>query len=450
MPGEEVVDAHGGWLLPGLHDHHVHLRATAATASSIQTGPASVRDLDALAAALRSADLESPPGAWIRGVGYHESAAGRLDRWVLDRMLPDRPVRIQHRSGALWMLNSLACAVAGVDDCPTPGVDRDVSGTATGRLWRMDSWLGARVGTQAADLAWVSARAAAWGVTGFTDATPGLRQADVDGLADAIHSGRIAQRLLCMAPPGVEVPESARFSLGPTKILLDDDTLPTFDELTSTIRAAHAEARPVAVHCVTRVQLALTMAALDTAGHLDGDRVEHGAIIPAETLKWLRDNRITVVTQPHFVVERAAQYAAEVPVSDRPDLWRLGSLLTAGVGVAASTDAPFGGADPWSVIRAAVERDTNLGVGEDMSPIGEGISPAAAVTLFCGRPDQPAQARTVAPGERADLTLLVVGPEDIATVPSTELVAITVVDGAVVYRSAQCGVVYGSTECSPP
>lgn len=334
------------------------------------------------------------------------------------------------------MLNSRACAAAGVDDCPLPGVDRDASGAASGRLWRMDSWLGERIGTHAPDLAWASARAAAWGVTGFTDATPGLRQTDVEDLADAVHSGRIAQRLHCMVPTGVEVPESARFSTGPTKILLDDDTLPTFDELTAIIRAAHARTRPVAVHCVTRVQLALTMAALDTAGHLDGDRVEHGAIIPTDALKWLRDNRITVVTQPHFVVERAAQYAAEVPASDRPDLWRLGSLLAAGVGVAASTDAPFGGADPWSVVRAAVERGVNSIADEGISP-SEAISPTAAVGLFCGRPDRPALARAIEPGERADLTLLSVGPEDIATVPSTELVTVTVVDGSVVYRSAR-------------
>ena len=30
LPGEEVLDAHGGLVLPGLHDHHVHLRAAAA------------------------------------------------------------------------------------------------------------------------------------------------------------------------------------------------------------------------------------------------------------------------------------------------------------------------------------------------------------------------------------------------------------------------------------
>ena len=29
LPGEDDIDADGGWLLPGLHDHHVHLRSLA-------------------------------------------------------------------------------------------------------------------------------------------------------------------------------------------------------------------------------------------------------------------------------------------------------------------------------------------------------------------------------------------------------------------------------------
>ena len=43
---------------------------------------------------------------WLRGVAYHESVAGPLDRDRLDAWVADRPLRVQHRSGALWMLNS--------------------------------------------------------------------------------------------------------------------------------------------------------------------------------------------------------------------------------------------------------------------------------------------------------------------------------------------------------
>ncbi len=206
-------------------------------------------------------------------------------------------MRVQHRTGALWVVNSAGLSVLGLDADSRArdlaGVERDADGRATGRLWRMDRWLGDRVparpGDQAAGLASVSVRAAALGVTGFTDATPGATGRDVAGLAAAVADGTIAQRLHCMVPAddcgACVVPGRARgrLSIGPVKIMLDDETLPSLDSLAESMRGAHAARRPVAVHCVTRVQLVLTLAALDLAGRDTGDRIEHGAVIPAET-----------------------------------------------------------------------------------------------------------------------------------------------------------------------
>jgi predicted amidohydrolase YtcJ len=428
IPGEDDLDACGGALLPGLHDHHVHLRALAAARVSVAAGPPHVRTAGQLAARLREADRELTPGAWIRCVGYHESVAGPLDRWVLDRMLPHRPVRVQHRTGALWVLNSAAARQAALDGCDQGGVERDSAGRAIGRLWRMDSWLAERTSGQApglaAMLAAVSAQAAARGVTGFTDATPGMSARDVAALAAAVTSGAIVQRLHCMAPPGVSVPGAPRFTLGPVKILLDDARLPGLGELAGQVGAAHAAGRPVAVHCVTRVQLILALTALESAGRLPGDRIEHGAVIPAEAFEQLHG--LTVVTQPHFVAERGEQYAAEVAPEDLPDLWRLRSLLDAGIAVAGATDAPFGGADPWQVIRAATRRPPCLGPGEAI-PAGR------AIGLFLGSAGAPAVPRGIAPGQPADLTLLRVPPAEAERTLAADLVAATIVGGKAVY-----------------
>ncbi|MFQ6396235.1 amidohydrolase family protein [Nocardia sp. KC 131] len=426
MSGEDDIDARGGWLVPGLHDHHVHLRSLAARSGSIQFGPPRVRTAAELLNRLRSADRELPPHDWIRGVGYHESVAGDLDRARLDGMPTARPVRIQHRSGAVWMLNSRACELLDVDECSLAGVERDPAGHATGRLWRMDAWLGERIGARSPDLSGIATRAAALGITGFTDATPDLGQSDIDDLADRVADGAIPQRVHCMAAPNIAAPRVGRFSLGPNKIILDDTTLPALDEFTATLRELHAVGKPAAVHCVTRVQLVLTMAALETAGVIAGDRIEHGAIIPAESMAWLAEHGVPVITQPHFPVERAEQYAQEVPDEDRPDLWRLGSLLAAGVGVAAGTDAPFGGPDPWPVVRAAIDRGSE-------SPAAETISPIAALALFFGEPARPQLGRTIAPGRIADLTLLRTPPSEFPDALDTDLVAATVVEGRPVY-----------------
>ena len=446
--GEEEIDAAGCALLPGLHDHHVHLRALAAAQASVQVGPEQARSAAELTARLREADAAAPPGAWLRCVGYHESVAGPLDRWVLDRLMADpanparlaRPVRVQHRTGALWVVNSAAVDLLGLDADgrarDVAGAERDSDGRATGRLWRMDRWLGDRVparpGDLAFDLASVSARAAALGVTGFTDATPGATGRDLAGLAAAVADGTIAQRLHCMAPAdhsavsGVPGGARGRLSIGPVKIMLDDETLPSLDALADSMRGAHAARRPVAVHCVTRVQLVLTLAALDLAGREPGDRIEHGAVIPAELVPALRG--LTIVSQPHFVVERGEQYAKDVAPEDLPDLWRLRSLIDAGVAVAAGSDAPFGEADPWQVMRAATRRPAALGPDE-------AVDPATALRLFLGSASRPSAPRVIAPGAAADLVLLRCPPREAVRSLGSGLVAATIIGGAVVYAA---------------
>ncbi len=425
-PGEEVIEAAGGLLLPGLHDHHVHLRALAAAAASVSAGPPRTRTAAELAARLRAADADLPPGAWLRAVGYHESVAGSLDRHALDRLLPHRPVRVQHRTGVLWIVNSLAAARLDLDQCELSGVERGPDGRPTGRLWRMDRWLADRLRSAttpattpaAADLGAVSRKAASAGITGFTDATPGATERDLASLAEA----PIAQRLCCMAPPEVRPPGPV--TAGPLKIILDDATLPPLDEFAGRIRAAHAAGRPAAVHCVTRVQFVFTLAALGLAGRLPGDRIEHGAVIGAESVPELRG--LTVVTQPHFVAERGEQYAADVTPDDLPDLWRLRSLIDAGVDVAAGSDAPFGDDDPWRVMRAAVRRP-------ELFRPDEAVSPARALALFLGEPAAPGTQRLVAPGRPADLALLRAGPREALRSLASDLVAATFIGGELTY-----------------
>ena len=89
---EPLIDAGGAALLPGLHDHHLHLYALAAALDSLPCGPPEVRDAEALRGALhaRAADLGS--GEWLRGTGYHESLCGLLDAATLDAIVRERPL----------------------------------------------------------------------------------------------------------------------------------------------------------------------------------------------------------------------------------------------------------------------------------------------------------------------------------------------------------------------
>ncbi|MGV9675998.1 amidohydrolase family protein [Nocardia sp. NPDC003482] len=393
----EIVDGRGGALLPGLHDHHLHLLATAAAARSIDCGPPAVTDL----AALRRALTARPGTGWLRGTGYHESVAGPLDRHALDRIVPDRPLRVQHRGGALWMLNSAALeAISEVLD-DSADVERDASGVPNGRLWRYDSRLRPALPDDPPDLTALGRTLTRYGITGVTDATPDLDAAAVRLLADAHRGGALPQRLTLL---GAE-PEAAQgLSVGPRKLLLRDHDLPDYDTLTATISDSHRRDRPVAVHCVTREALLLTLAALDEVGALPGDRVEHAGVVPPGVAEHIARLGAAVVTQPGFLLDRGDTYLREVAPDDRDHLYPHASLLRAGVRVALSSDAPYGPLDPWTVLRAAVERTTRTGrfVGPH-----ERVDAATALAAYLGPPERPGgPPRRLDPGAPADLCLL--------------------------------------------
>jgi predicted amidohydrolase YtcJ len=425
---EDVLDALGGQLLPGLHDHHVHLRALAAAGSSIRVGPPDVQNVTRFASALRSEDRRQPTGRWIRAVGYHESVAGDLDRRSLDAIVADRPVRVQHRSGMLWTLNSAGLRTIDADRDAPPGLELDADARPTGRIWREDEWLRQRLPPGPVDLASVSATAAASGITGFTDATPNASESAVRDLARARAEGALVQRLHVMTAPGVEPSDLDGVTVGPVKYLLDDDRLPTLPELAAQILHSHRSGRTVAVHCVTRVQLALAVAVLQEVGTVAGDRIEHGAVVGPDVFPILLRLGLTVVTQPGFVHSRGDRYLDDVEEEDQPDLWRLGSLLASGVRVAAGSDAPFGPFDPWVAIRAAVDRRTAGGRSLGRS---ERVSLGTAVGLFAGTAQSPASPRTIKPGQPADLCLL---SEPLVTLPGSPAVVATIVAGLVVHR----------------
>jgi predicted amidohydrolase YtcJ len=429
--GETVLDAAGGAVIPGLHDHHLHLRAVLAARQSVDvsgaTGPAAFDRI--LAEAARAA----PPGSWLRATGWSEHSAGQLDRHRLDALAGAQPVRVQHRSGAMWVLNSVALRQVGADDARLDGLERDDAGAPTGRLRRLDEWLRSRLppGPGAsglrADLGAFALQCARAGVTGFTDATPGIGQAEVDEFGQLSAAGIIPQRLVLMAPPGLREPAAAAVTLGPRKVILDDATLPDAAQLGALISQAHRSGSAVAVHCVTAEQLVVTVAAMELAGTA-GDRIEHASVVPPGYPAALARLGLTVVTQPGFISDRGDDYLREVEAGEQAWLYPCASLIRAGVAVAASTDAPFGPADPWRCISAAAQRRTSSG---QVLGRAERVSAGRALRLFLGAPDDPGRSRTVAPGQPGDLCVLRVPRRQVLASPAADCVRAAVIGGQV-------------------
>lgn len=428
---DEVIDGRRRRLIPGLHDHHVHLMATAAAARSVPVGPHEVANAAGLASVLRSAVERAGPGEWVRATGYHDSVAGPLDRCTLDAIVGDHPVRVQHRSGAMWVLSSAACRLVGLDDVPPAGAELDSRGRPTGRLFRLDGWLRDRLPpAPAPDLGALAGRLNRLGITGVTDATA------VDSFHDLTALVPASGTLHVQATGGPELSGAdfpSELIRGPVKVVLDDHDLPPLDDLVGWVDQAHRNGRAVAVHCVTRLSLVLALAAWDEAGGRPGDRVEHGSVIPSVLVERLASHGLTVVTQPGFVAERGDQYLAEVDPADVQDLYRCRTLVKAGVAVAGSTDAPFSSPDPWAAMRAAVDRSTPSGrvLGAD-----ERVGTEPALDLFLGTLADPGGLRRkVRVGATAYLALLSAPLAEVLAEPSMPPVALTLVGGRIVWRA---------------
>lgn len=404
---EEVVDAGGAALLPGLHDHHLHLRSLAAALGSVPCGPPQVRSAEALAGSLRKAasDPQCKPGEWIRGIGYHESVAGEIDRDWLDRQVPEHPLRIQHRGGRLWVLNTKALDLIGAMDGGGDPLER-MDGRLTGRLYDADAWLRDRLGNARQNLFRVSRWLAGFGITGVTETTPANTRDDFAYFHAAQERGELLQDILLMGDSSLDDCDDTHpgIARGPRKFHLHDADLPELCGVCAVIEASHSQRRPVAFHCVTRAELVFALVALREAGSIAGDRIEHASITPPDLLDQIRTLGLTVVTQPNFIGERGDAYLKDVDDADQPWLYRLRGFLDAGVPLAGSTDAPFGDANPWRAMQDAVSRRTH---GGSVIGAGEALGPEEALALFLSPLQSPGgPVREIAVGQPADLCLL--------------------------------------------
>ena len=366
---DDVVHGEGAALLPGLNDHHLRLLDLATRTSSVACGARDLIGVDALQIALRAA----PGTGWVRGADYDEAVAGRLDRHVLDALVPDRPVWVHHRDRDHSVLNSRGVAVVRDVLGHSPAVERDDRGVPTGRLWRYDEHLASLVGGSLADLARVGRTLASHGITGVTDATPFLDAASTATLIEAAQRGALPRTLLLGVSHDVPLPE--RLGAGAWMLPMRAGSLPTFDQLADVFRETHAGGRPVAVAAESLEAVDLLLAVTDEVGRMPGDRIELSAVLPQDRLDRLVG--FAVVTRPGSDAHQA--------------------LLGAGVPMASGSGDHADEPSPWLAIAAAA-REAGANAGEYARETLAGyLRPAHSPRGL---------ARRIEVGERANLVLL--------------------------------------------
>ena len=432
-PNTRRYDGHGGVLLPGFHDAHLHLLGMAARLLSLDCTPASVRSLGELKERLGDAARQAPPGAWLRGWGYDEAALAERrhpTRHDLDGAAPRNPVRLTHRSGHAVVLNSPALAAVGIgletSDPPGGAIDRDEHGEPTGLLLDMGAYLAGRVPPlPPADLEVGMREANAWllsrGVTAVQDASPDNDLSRLRLLTRMIDNALLVPRLTFM--PGAHNLEEFQDGpvgecgprLGHAKIMLTASTgalSPAPEELEALVRDAVDRGYSVAVHSVEAEAVRAAAEVLWRVPPPEGSgaphRIEHASELPPEALEAVRSSGAMVVTNPGFIRFGGERYLRTVPAEEQPWLYRIGALHRAGVPVAFGSDAPVEMPEPLAELAAAVTRRSSEGglVGSPMEAVATEESFRIAIRGGAHAAGAGTSLGALRPGMAADLVLL--------------------------------------------
>ena len=394
-----LIDCRGLTLTPGLHDAHCHLLATASSLSGLDCRPTAAGTLASLFQSIKGRATEIPTGRWIRGFGLdpYQMEDGRFPtRKELDRAAPDNPCRLDHDSGHVVVLNSLALAAAGIEATtldPVEGlIERDPeSGELTGVLYESASFLRDRLGSTRSfeelkeGVSTLSRNLLSYGITSVQDAGHNNGMAQWKTLGSLVGGDVFLPRVAMMAgaPRIGEFLESGlewgsgdlRLRLGHAKIMLTLTTgalHPNGEDLASLAGKCLDSGFPFAVHAIEKEALAALLAlpqlarspgpGAGTSGEdrpgRPPNRVEHAAECPPDLMAQLANSGATVVTQPGFIYWRGDRYLQQVEPGLREHLYNFPEMKRRRIPVAFSSDSPVIEASPWPGIFSAVTSKT--------------------------------------------------------------------------------------------
>jgi predicted amidohydrolase YtcJ len=441
-------------VIPGFVDAHVHVLRAARDMSAVDCRPPAVRSLARLVAAMRARARTLPADAWVEGSGYHElDLAERRNPTAveLEAAGGGRPVRIRHRSGHGVVVSASALRIAGIDattpDPPDGRVERDPQGAPTGLLLGSAARLvrpPRRSTTElAAEVADLSRRWLELGITTVCDAGPDNDAGVLELFAQLLRERCLQQRIVVMrgasdalrdgatVTPPWSLPHGlgTRLSAGHVKFMLTANgagAAVTQDRLAEAISVLARAGQPSALHAADLETVTIALDALERTERAQGappHRIEHATLLPDALVPRLQACGAAVVGHPLFVRRHGDRYLTDP--DENPPAWlhRCGSLLAAGVPVAAASDAPVVTPAPLQSMAAAMTRRTLSGTA--LGP-NEHVGFDAALALhtrwaasLCGRPELG----RLRPGSPADLVLL---PEDPATLPAEAMAELSV------------------------
>ena len=443
--GEDVLDAGGRWLVPGLWDAHVHLGQWARTRSRLDvSGTASPEEVAAIVAAHVA---DRPAGELVVGYGWRSAGWPRQPATAdLDAVAPRHPVVLVSGDAHGGWLSSAAPRRFGLPAVAGPLLE--------------DDWFPVLAALDAeadddADHRAALADAAARGVVGVTDMEyaaahrewPGRAARGVTGLRvrTAVYPDGLEDVLAAGLRTGDVLPGGHPWlTMGPLKVIADGslntrtaccrDPYAAADpprgrlnvaapELAALLDRAHRNGIGAAVHAIGDAALAEVLDAFTAVGARGS--LEHVQLADPADLARAAGLGLRASVQPaHVLDDRDVADALWPDRTGRCFAFR--AMADAGLPLALGSDAPVAPLDPWLAMAAAVHR-----TGDDRPPWHPEQSLTAAEALAASTDGRGAPAEG-APGDVVllDADPLAPGtPEEVAAALRAMPVAATFVAG---------------------
>jgi predicted amidohydrolase YtcJ len=480
----EVTDLGGKCVTPGFIDAHHHIGIQGFNNLSIDCHVPSVKDILEL---VREEAAKTPKGEWVRGWGLNEAALaeGRAPtRFELDEVSPDNPVILLRVCNHVCVSNSMALAMAGIDDnTPNPEggeIVHDEQGRANGTLKEKsyNQVLGIALPSKEEllrGMVQTTDRLLTLGITSVHEAGS-YGPVQMGALQEGVKSGQIKQRIYAIVFSFVDNDNfvehfidsgvctgigDEHFRIGPIKLMIDgSSSAPTAamfepfvgrpddrgilcyepEDVERILIKAHRAGYQITCHAigdrastviVNTIEKALELYPREDARH----RVEHCAFTNEDIVARVKKLGIIPSVQPAFLYTFGDGYIKNYG-SDRVDrMFPCRTWLENGVMAAGSSDCPVEDANPLFDMYMAVCRTTKSGAEVSQ---GECINVHQALRMHTYNGAYASFEEKIKgslePGKLADFVILSDCPYD---VPSEELrniaVEKTVIGGEVVF-----------------
>ncbi len=493
--GVRVIDLDGKTLIPGFNDCHMHVLPYGLDLAKADLSPAAgITSIPSLIETLRRWVKENPQSQWMLGNRYDQNTfpgAAHPTKWQLDAAFPDRPVMLMQTSKHAGTANSVALRMAGITrETPNPDageIVRDSDGEPTGVLLETAVALVARLVPKPdkagliAAIKRANAELVKAGVTSASDLNTGWldMRSELACYVQAAKEGAPVRTTLFPDTPEFGKPEDVPnrntflsdtallgaesaglggVRLGAAKLFSDGALtvrtaamrepyvdgsgvgmlLHSPEELSAYISTAHARGWQVAVHAIGDRAVELVLGCYRTAQSRNRrpgarHRVEHAMLLDQELVRQFKKQDVIPVIQPEFITRLGDAYVLGLGLERASRLNPVATLQRAGIPVPFSSDCPIVPGKPLDGIRAAVRRVTRSGLrlgAEEEIPAASALRNYTYWAAYASFDE--GEAGTIAPGMRADLTVLSGDPTDENELDSVEVVA-TMIGGEVVY-----------------